>query len=99
MYKVAQGRDRVRAKSGGGNNSFGGLNAGGANAAAAATNSPPTEDSGAEPFTVDELEACFDNLANTAKAERTTLNELVKIIAVITATNSELVAANNKWGR
>ena len=99
MYKAAQGRDRVRAKDGGIKNSFGGINAGGANtAAAAATNSPPTDNAGAEPFTVDELEACFDNLANAAKAERSTLDELVKSIAVLIATNSELVATK-KMGR
>ena len=100
MYKSAQGRERVRAKAGGGKNYFGGVNAGGANtaAAAAATNSPPTDDAGAEPFTVDKLEACFDNLANAAKAERSTLDKLVKSIAVLTATNSKLLATNTKWG-
>ena len=98
MYKTVQGRERVRAKSGGGKNSFGGVNADGANTTAADTDSLPTDDAGAEPFTVDKLEACFDNLANTAKAERTTLNKLVIIIAVLTATNSKLVAAEKKWG-
>ena len=44
------------------------------------------------------FEACFDNLANAAKAEHTTLNKLVKSIAVLTATNSKLVAAGGKWG-
>ena len=98
MYKAAQGREPVGAKDGGGKNSFGSVNASGANAAAAATDSLPTEDAGAEPSTVDEIEACFDKLANAAKAERTTLKELVKNIAVLTAPNSELVAANKKWG-
>ena len=98
MYKAAQGRERVRSKAGGGKNSFGGVNAGGANTAAAATNSPPTDDASAEPFTVDKLEACFDNLDNAAKAERSTLYELVKSIAVLTTTNSKLVATNKKWG-
>ena len=77
---------------------FGGVNVGSANATAADTNSPLTEDASAEPFTVEELEACLDNLANAAKAERTTLDELVKRIAVITATNSKLVTANQKGG-
>ena len=107
MYKAAQGRERVRTKAGSGKDSFvgvnpGGANAataatakvGGANAAAAATNSPPMGDAGAEPFAVDELEACFNNLVHAAKAERTTLNELVKGITVLTVTNSKLVAAN-----
>ena len=98
MYKSVHGRERVRAKVGGGKNSFGGVNASGANTAAAATDSPPTDDAGAEPFTVNELEACFDNLANAAKAERSTLDELIKSIAVLTATNSELVETNKKWG-
>ena len=56
------------------------MNAGGANAAAAATDSPPTEDAGAKPFAANKLEACFDNLANAAKAERTALKELVKAL-------------------
>ena len=99
MYKAAQGRERVQAKAGGGNNSSGGVNAGGANAAAAATNYLPIEYAGAKPFTIDELEACFNKLANMAKSERTTLDELVKSIAVLTATNSELVAENKKMGR
>ena len=98
MYKAAQGKERVRAKAGCGNISFGGVNAFSANTSAAATNFPLTDDAGAEQFNVDKLEACFDNLTNTAKAERTTLDELVKIIAVLTATNSELVAVNKKWG-
>ena len=100
MYKAAQGRELVRAKAGGGKNSFGGVNAGGSNtaAAAAATNSPPTDDAGAETFTVNKVEACFDNLANAAKAERSTLEKLAKSIAVLTAINSELVATNKKWG-
>ena len=100
MYKAAQGRELVRAKAGGGKNSFGGVNAGGSNttAAAAATNSPPTDDAGAETFTVNNREACFDNLSNAAKAERSVLDDLVKSIAVLTATNSELVATNKKWG-
>ena len=98
MYKSAQGRERVREKAGRGNNSFGGVNAFSANTSDAATDSPLTDDSGAEPFNVDDMEVCFHELANTAKAERTTLNELLKIIAVLTATNSELVAVNKKWG-
>ena len=98
MYKVAQGRECVRAKAGDGMSSFGGVNDGGINTAAAATVSLPTEDAGAEPFSVDDLEACFDNLANMAKAERTMLDELLKSIAVLTPTNSELVATNKKWG-
>ena len=58
MYKADQGRERVRAKAGGGNNLFGGVNAGGANTAAAATtDSPPTDNADAEPFTIDNLEA------------------------------------------
>ena len=70
----------MRAKAGGGTNSFGGVTPGGANAAgdtkhkpyaaAAATDAPPTDNAGNEPFTVGELEACFDNLTNAAKAER-----------------------------
>ena len=68
----------MRAKAGGGRNSFGGVNADGANTTAAATDSPPTDNIAAEPFTVDELEVCFDNRANEAKAECTTLDELVK---------------------
>ena len=88
----------MRAKAGGGRNSFGGVNADGANTTAAATVSLPTEDAGAKPFSVDDLEACFDNLANMAKAERTMLDELLKSIAVLTPTNSELVATNKKWG-
>ena len=98
MYKAAHGRERVRAKAGGGKNSFGGVKAGGANTAAAATNYLPTKDAGAKPFTVYKLEACFDNLANAAKAERSTLEKLAKSIAVLTAINSELVATNKKWG-
>ena len=88
----------MRSKAGGGKNSFGGVNAGGANTAAAATDSPPTDDAGAETFTVNKLEACFDNLDNAAKAERSTLYELVKSIAVLTTTNRKLVATNKKWG-
>ena len=98
MYKAAQGRERVRAKAGGGKNSFGVVNAGGANTSAAATNSMPTDDAGVEPFTVHDLEALFDNLANAAKTERSTLDELVKSIAVLTATNSKLVVTYKKWG-
>ena len=94
MYKSSQGRERVRAKAGCGKNSFGGVNAFSANTSAAATDSLLTDNAGAEPFNVDDLGACFDDLAKTAKAERTTLNELVKIIAVLTATNSKLVAVN-----
>jgi len=96
MYKAAQGKERVRAKAAGGKDSFGGSNAGSANAA---TNNTPTGGSGADDntaFTVDDLEACFDNLANAAKSERTTINELTKSNAVLTATNAELVAANKK---
>ena len=74
------------------------MNALSANTSAAATNSPLTDDAGAELFNVDKLEACFNNLANTAKAERTTLDELVKIISVLTATNRKLVVVNKKWG-
>ena len=74
IYKAAQGRECVRSKAGGGKNSFGGVNASGANTVAAATNSPPTDASGAETFTIDEVEACFDNLTNAAKAERSTLD-------------------------
>ena len=77
MCKSAQGRERVRSKAGGGKNSFGGVNASGANTTAAATDSLPTNSAGDKPFTVDELEACFDNLANAAKAERSTLDKLV----------------------
>ena len=95
MYKAAQGRERVRAKVGGGKNSFGGVNTGNANTAAAATNSPLTDDAGDEPFTVEKLEAWFDNLA---KVERSMLDELVKIIAVLTAPNSKLLVMNKKWG-
>ena len=98
MYKSAQGREHARAKARDGKNSFGGVNADGANTAATATDSLPTDDAGAKTFTVDELEACFDNLANAAKAEHTALDELVKSIAVLTATNSGLVATNKKWG-
>ena len=74
MYKAPQGRERVRSKAGGVKNSFGGVNAGGANTAAAATNYPLTDDAGAEPFAIDEVEACFDNLTNAAKTERSTLD-------------------------
>ena len=56
------------AKAGGGKNSFSGVNAGGANTVAASTNSPLTDNASAKPLTVDKLEECFDNLANTAKA-------------------------------
>ena len=87
----------MRAKAGDGQNSFGGVNDGGANTAAAATDSPPTDDAGAETLTVDDLEACFDNLANSAKAERPTLDKLVKSIAVLTITNSELVVTDKNW--
>ena len=97
MYKSAQGREHARAKARDGKNSFGGVNADGANTAATATDSPPTNNAGAEPFTVDELEVCFDNLANAAKAERSTLDNLVKSTAVLTATNIEIVATNTKW--
>ena len=96
----------MRAKVGGGNNSFGGVNPGGANAAgsiqptlstaAAATDSPPTDDASDDLFTVSKLEACFDNLANAAKAKQSSLDELVKSLAALTATNSEPVAANKK---
>ena len=106
LYKAAQGRERVRAKAGGGTDSFGGVNPGDSNAAgdtkpkpnaaAAATDAPPTDNAGDKPFTVGELEACFDNLANAAKAERSSLEELVKSLVTPTTTNSELVAANKK---
>ena len=98
MYKAAQGRERVRSKAGGSKNSFGGVNAGSANTTAAATDSLPADDAGAEPFTVNKLEACFDNLTNSTKVERSTLDELVKNIAVLTVTNRKLVATNKKWG-
>ena len=96
----------MRVKAGDGADSFGGVNPSGANAAghmnpkpnvaAVVTDSPPTNDAGNEPFTVGKLEACFDNLDNSVKAARTLLNELVKSLAALTATNSELVAANKK---
>ena len=88
----------MRAKAGGGKTSFSGVNAGGANTTATSTDSPPTDDPGAEPFTVDKLEAYFDNLANVAKVERSTLDELVKSIVVLNDTNSKLMATNKKWG-
>ena len=96
----------MRAKAGGGKNSFGDVNPGGANTAgyikptpntaAAATDSQPTDDAGDYPFTVSKLEACFDNIANGGKAEQSSLDKLVKSLAALTATNSELVAANKK---
>ena len=96
----------MRAKAGGWTNSFGGVNPVGANAAgdtkptpnvaAAATDSPPTDNAGDEPVAVGELEAFLDNLANVAKAEWSSLEELVKSLATLTTTNSELVAANKK---
>jgi hypothetical protein len=102
MYKAAQAKERVRARASGGTNSFGGSNAGGANAATgnntsdgAAGGADADEDNGAA-FTVEDLEACFDNLASAAKAERSTLDELVKSNAALVRTNGELVAANNK---
>ena len=86
MYKAAQGRERIRVKAAGGTNSFGGNNEGGANAAV----EPPNADEVAA--SVGDLEACFDNLANAAKVERTTLDELVKNNAALTTANSDLVA-------
>ena len=86
MYKAAQGRERIRVKAAGGTNSFGGNNEGGANAAV----EPPNSDEVAA--SVGDLEACFDNLANAAKVERTTLDELVKNNAALTTANSDLVA-------
>jgi len=94
MYKTAQGRERVRVKAAGGANAFGGNNEGGANAASAAGDKRDNSDETA--VSIGDLEACFDNLANAAKVERTTLDELVKNASVLTTTNSELVAENKK---
>ena len=92
MYKAAQGRERVRIKAAGGTNAFGGNNEGGANAASAASDERANPDKTAA--SIGDLEACFDNLANAAKVERTTLNELVKNNGLLTSSNSELVAEN-----
>ena len=114
LYKKTLGMERVRVKSGGGADSFRGANPGGANAARnmvpgvpgsrpaaanTATDSPPTDDKNEAPFTAGELEAWFDNLANAAKAERATVDELVKSIAALTATNSQLVVEVTKLGK
>ena len=95
MYKAAQGKERVRVKAAGGTNAFGGNNEGSqANAAEEQHNNPPNSDEVAA--SVGDLEACFDNLANAAKVERTTLDELVKNNGLLTTSNSELVAANRE---
>ena len=65
-----------------------------ANAASAAGDKRDNSDETA--VSIGDLEACFDNLANDAKVERTTLDELVKNESVLTTTNSELVAENKK---
>ncbi len=93
MYKAAQGKERVRVKAAGGTNAFGGNNEG-ANAAEEQRSNPPNSDEVAA--SVGDLEACFDNLANAAKVERTTLDELVKNNGVLTTSNGALVAANRE---
>ena len=90
LYKTAQGKERVRVKAAGGANAFGGNNEGSANAASA-TDEERTNPDG---VSIGDLEACFDNLANAAKVERTTLDEMVKNVSVLTTTNSALVAEN-----
>ena len=92
LYKTAQGKERVRVKAAGGANAFGGNNEGSANAASA-TDEERTNPDG---VSIGDLEACFDNLANAAKVERTTLDELVKNNGLLTTSNSELVAANRE---
>jgi len=94
MYKAAQGKERVRVKAAGGTNTFGGNNEGGANAASAADEERTNPDGAAA--SIGDLEACFDNLTNAAKVERTTLDELVKNNGLLTTANSELVAANRE---
>jgi hypothetical protein len=102
MYKKAQGKERVRVKAVGGKSSFGANAAtstsSGSNApsVASAPFSEPRRGEGEEdePFTLSDLEACFDNLANAARAERSTLDELVKSNSVLTTTNSELAKTN-----
>ena len=109
MEAPLQGRPRTRARARKGrrwDQFLRGVNPGGANAAgdtkptpnaaAAATDAPPTDNAVDEPFTVGKLKACFDNLANAAKAERSSLEELVKSLAALATANSELVAANKK---
>jgi len=106
MYKAAQGKERVRAKAAGGSDSFGGNNEGGANAVLAGTNAVGADAAAGDhcnntnggAFSVAELESCFDNLANAAKAERATIDELVQNNSVLTTTNSDLVASNKKLG-
>ena len=98
MYKAAQGKERVRAKAAGGSTSFGGNNEGGANAGTNTGGADAAAGTNGGAFSVTELESCFDNLANAAKVERATIDELVKNNSVLTTTNSDLVASNKKLG-
>lgn len=93
MYKAAQGRERVRIKVAGGANAFGDNNEGRqANVVEEQHSNPPIPDNDV----VGHFEACFDNLANVAKVERTTLDELVKNNEVLTTSNVALVAENRE---
>ncbi|KAL7531028.1 hypothetical protein ACHAXR_003813, partial [Thalassiosira sp. AJA248-18] len=67
-----------------------------ANAAAAAAADEEHNNPDSAAASIGDLEACFDNLANAAKVERTTLDELVKNNGLLTASNSELVSENKK---
>ena len=95
LYKAAQGKERVRKLAAGGSESFGGANS--ANHSPAPSRCDSQGSLGKpEPVTLEVLEGCFDNLANAAKTERATMDELTKSIAVLTATNAELVATISK---
>lgn len=101
IYKKAQGKERVRMKA---------ADAAAAKLAdLGRSDGQSSEQSGShefaleasgtgqeEPFSVADLEACFDNLANAAKAERETLDELVRSNAALTKLTAELVSTNKK---
>ena len=103
MFKAAENRARTQAGVSG-KNSFGGA---GANAAtdekqppkqstgSGSGGGPPTSNS----VTLGDIEACFDNLANAARADQAAVSELAKNLTVLTETNKTLVAANEKLSK
>jgi len=90
LYKRAQNQERVRAQING-------------DSAFAATGEGATQEGGQEgespgkdppaQVTLEDLEACFDNLACAAKADQDSIAELVKANAALVKTNKDLTTA------
>ena len=85
LYKRYQNQEHVKAQ----------INGDNAFAAKEETVADAT-DQGKDPpaqFTLEDLEACFDNLACAAKADQDSIAELVKVNAALVKTNADLTAA------